>query len=61
MARQGQRGRDGARGERGPPGKTISGWIVDRETFRITPRFDDGTLGAPLELRALFEPTENTP
>jgi hypothetical protein len=59
MARQGQRGVAGPRGERGEPGKTISGWIVDRETFRITPRFDDGSLGPGLELRQLFEQVED--
>jgi hypothetical protein len=55
MAKQGQRGIAGPEGPRGPAGKTIVGWIVDRETYRITPRMSDNTLGAPLELRALFE------
>ena len=46
-------------GERGPAGKTITGWIVDRGNFRVTPRMSDGSLGAPLELRSLFEPEDN--
>jgi hypothetical protein len=31
------------------------GWVLDRGEYRITPRMSDGTLGPPLELRALFE------
>jgi hypothetical protein len=61
LARQGGRGIAGPQGERGPAGKTIVGWIVDRSCYRITPRMSDNSLGAPLELRELFEPTENTP
>jgi len=59
MAKQGQRGIAGPQGERGPAGKTITGWIVDRGNFRVTPRMSDGSLGAPLELRALFEQDED--
>jgi hypothetical protein len=59
MARQGQRGRDGPEGRRGPPGAIIVGWVVDRGEYRITPRMSDGSLGPPLELRALFEPDDN--
>jgi hypothetical protein len=54
MAKQGQRGVAGPRGASGSPGKTIDGWIVDRSTYRVTPRFNDGSLGPPLELRELF-------
>ena len=57
MARQGSRGIAGPEGKRGPPGNIITGWIVDRSNFRVTPRMSDNTLGPPLELRALFEPT----
>jgi len=60
LARQGQRGIAGPEGKRGPPGAVITGWIVDRSTYRITPRMSDGSLGVPLELRALFEPEDNT-
>jgi hypothetical protein len=59
MARQGQRGIAGPEGKRGPPGNIVAGWIVDRSTYRITPRLSDGSLGPPLELRALFEPEDN--
>ena len=59
MARQGQRGIAGPEGKRGPPGNIIVGWILDRSNFRVTPRLSDGTLGPPLELRALFEPVED--
>jgi hypothetical protein len=58
MAKQGQRGIAGPQGERGPAGKTITGWVVDRSEFRITPRLSDGSLGPALELRELFEPQE---
>jgi len=61
MAKQGARGRDGPPGERGPAGKTIIGWIVDRSCYRITPRMSDNSLGTPLELRALFESSDGTP
>jgi hypothetical protein len=60
MAKQGQRGVAGPKGDRGPPGKTIDGWIVDRSTYVITPHFNDGSLGPPLELRELFEPSETS-
>src|SRR5262249_40486630 len=54
-----QRGIAGPKGERGSPGKTIDGWIVDRGTYCITPRFSDGRLGPPLELRELFVQAED--
>jgi hypothetical protein len=57
-AKQGQRGIAGPQGERGPAGKTITGWIVDRGKYIVTPRMSDGSLGAPLELRSLFEQDE---
>jgi hypothetical protein len=59
IAAQGKRGIAGPKGERGSPGKTIDGWIVDRSTYVITPRFNDGSLGPALELRALFEQSED--
>src|SRR5262249_53469012 len=59
MAKQGQRGIAGPEGKRGPPGNVITGWIVDRSTYRVTPRMSDGSLGAPLELQALFEQVED--
>jgi len=58
MAKQGQRGIAGPEGKRGPPGNIITGWIVDRSVYRVTPRLSDGTLGPPLDLRELFEPSQ---
>ena len=56
MAKQGQRGVAGPKGERGLPGKTITGWVIDRSTFTVLPLYGDGSPpGPPLELRALFE------
>src|SRR5215813_8213266 len=55
MAKQGQRGIAGPAGPRGPMGATITGWILDRENFRATPKMSDNSLGPTLELRALFE------
>jgi hypothetical protein len=55
VARQGARGIAGPEGKRGPPGAIIVGWVLDRGEYRITPRMSDGSLGPPLELRALFE------
>ena len=55
MAKQGARGIAGPKGDRGSPGKTIASWVVDRSTYVVIPRFDDGSLGPSLDLRALFE------
>jgi hypothetical protein len=60
MAKQGARGIAGPEGKRGPPGNIITGWVVDRSTYRITPRLSDGSLGPPLELSALFQSEDNT-
>jgi hypothetical protein len=60
LAKQGGRGIAGPPGERGPAGKSIVGWIVDRSCYRVTPKMSDGTLGSPLELRALFEQSEDS-
>jgi len=60
MAMRGARGVAGPQGERGPSGRSIVGWIVDRSCYRVTPKMNDGTLGAAIELRALFEPEDNT-
>ena len=59
FAKQGQRGIAGPEGKRGPPGNIIVGWILDRGNYRITPRLSDGSLGPPLELRELFESSED--
>ena len=54
--RRGKPGEKGERGERGPAGErgaSIAGWTV-RE-FRAVPIMSDGSNGAPLDLRELFE------
>jgi len=54
----GQRGEPGERGPAGPAGVSapkLARWRIDRETFRATPIMTDGTEGAVLELRALFQ------
>jgi len=52
IAKQGQRGVAGPKGE---PGKTIAGWVVDRANYTVCPKFNDGSSGPSLELRVLFE------
>jgi hypothetical protein len=67
IARQGQRGVAGEKGERGErgaqgePGKavTLKGWIIDRQNFVAIPLMSDGSRGAMLELRGLFEQFQN--
>jgi hypothetical protein len=51
----GPRGMKGERGARGEATPTITVWTVDRKRYRVIPSMSDGTFGAPLELRELFE------
>jgi len=51
----GPRGRKGERGERGEAAPTIINWTIDRVQYRAVPTMSDGTFGAPLDLRPLFE------
>jgi hypothetical protein len=60
VSRQGARGVAGEKGERGPAGRSISSWKVDRQNSLVIPIMSDGQEGPVLDLRALFEP-ENTP
>jgi hypothetical protein len=60
LARQGQRGVAGERGAPGRDAPRITGWVVDRSNYRITPRMSDNTLGPPLDLNALFQSEDNT-
>jgi hypothetical protein len=58
IARQGQRGIVGPRGEQGPsgsPASQISGWVVDRASYTVTPTYLGGAQGPHLELRGLFQ------
>jgi len=54
LARQGARGIAGPPGERGPSGRSIVSWKVDRQHFLVIPIMSDGKEGPVLELRALF-------
>ena len=49
---RGERGERGLRGERAP---TITGWRLDCAAYAAVPLLSDGSEGAPLELRGLFE------
>jgi hypothetical protein len=51
----GPRGKKGDRGDRGEARPTIVNWVLDRKRYRAIPTMSDGKLGAPLELRGLFE------
>ncbi len=51
-ARAGSKGKQGERGERGPA-ISIAGW--EQRDFRIVPVMSDGSIGPPLDLRAIFE------
>jgi hypothetical protein len=52
---RGERGERGSIGPRGEPAPTITGWRVDRASYTAVPLLSDGSEGAPLELRGLFE------
>src|SRR5262249_47803170 len=51
----GPRGRKGERGARGEDGSEITGWHLERATFRAFPVYADGRMGPELNLRGLFE------
>jgi len=59
--KRGERGIRGEKGDRGEPGKpgsagpAIVGWQIDRKAYAAVPILDDGSQGAALELRSLFE------
>jgi hypothetical protein len=44
----------GDRGEAAPP-VTIQSWLIDAPRYRASPLLSNGTVGAMLELRSLFE------
>ena len=51
----GPRGRKGERGARGEDASEITGWHIERATFRAFPVYGDGRMGPELNLRGLFE------
>jgi hypothetical protein len=51
----GPRGTKGERGERGEATPTIILWTIDRKHYRAVPTMSNGEVGAPLELRELFQ------
>jgi hypothetical protein len=51
---RGERGERGSIGPRGEPAPTITGWRVDPAAYAAVPLLSDGSEGAPLELRGLF-------
>jgi hypothetical protein len=56
MARQGARG---VAGPRGAPGPRIVKWELDISSYTATPIMSDGAKGPALELRALFDQSED--
>jgi hypothetical protein len=55
---RGERGGPGPRGERGgrgEPAPGIKAWLVDKTKFTASPILTDGSVGAPLELKGLFQ------
>jgi len=52
---KGEKGVQGPRGDRGPAGPGITRWLIDRRSYEAKPMLSDGTEGAPLDLRELFE------
>jgi hypothetical protein len=52
---RGERGERGLIGPQGEPAPTITGWRVDRASYVAVPVLANGSAGAPLELRGLFE------
>jgi hypothetical protein len=55
QGKTGKQGLMGPKGNKGEPGSRIEGWGVDKQRFRLWPRFDDGSFGPVAELRELFE------
>jgi hypothetical protein len=61
LASRGSRGERGGRGPRGmsggrgEPAPAIKGWLINKAKFTASPILTNGSVGAPLELRALFQ------
>jgi hypothetical protein len=55
QGKKGQAGKDGVDGRAGRDAPRITDWVVNRENYTATPVMSDGTRGAVLDLRLLFE------
>jgi hypothetical protein len=55
LGRPGPRGVRGMTGGRGEPAPRIKAWLVDKAKFTASPILTDRTVGAPLELKSLFQ------
>jgi hypothetical protein len=55
QGKKGNPGRDGVDGKPGRDAPRIERWLTNCENFTAVPIMSDGSRGAPLELRALFE------
>jgi hypothetical protein len=55
QGKKGQPGRDGTDGKAGKDAPRITDWAVNRENYTATPIMSDGSRGAVLDLRLLFE------
>jgi hypothetical protein len=51
---KGALGPRGHRGDRGPNGAKLHSWRIDKEGYRVSPLFEDGSVGPKLNLRELF-------
>jgi hypothetical protein len=55
QGKKGAAGRDGVDGKNGKDAARITDWVVNRENYTATPVMSDGSRGAVLDLRLLFE------
>jgi hypothetical protein len=55
IAKQGQRGIAGEKGEKGRDGPTIVKWEIDAKHYVITPILDGGSHGPPIEFKPLLQ------
>jgi hypothetical protein len=55
QGKKGQPGRDGVDGRAGKDAARIVDWLVNRANYSATPIMSDGSRGAVLELRELFQ------
>jgi hypothetical protein len=55
QGKAGRPGRDGTDGKAGKDAARITSWLINREAFSATPLMSDGSRGATLELRELFQ------